>query len=53
MQNKKGLTLDSGIDIGPTFINLGLFSRPYGYLFALTNFPGPKFILCPMFIPGI
>ena len=23
-------TLDSGIDVGPTFINFGFFSRPYG-----------------------
>ena len=25
-------TLESGIDIGPTFINFGFFSRPYGLI---------------------
>ena len=27
---REALTVDSGIDVGPTFINFGLFSRPYG-----------------------
>ena len=31
-------TLESGIDIGPTVINLALFSRPYGLI------KGPTFI---------
>jgi hypothetical protein len=26
------LTLASGIDVGPTFINFGFFSRPYGLI---------------------
>ena len=25
-------TLDSGIDVGPTFINFGFFPRPYGLI---------------------
>ena len=25
-------TLASGIDVGPTFINFGFFSRPYGLI---------------------
>ena len=25
-------TLDSGIDVGPTFMNFGFFSRPYGLI---------------------
>jgi hypothetical protein len=25
-------TLATGIDVGPTFINFGIFSRPYGLI---------------------
>ena len=32
------ITLDSGIDIGPTFIIFGFFSKPYGLI------KGPTFI---------
>ena len=26
------ITLESGIDVGPTLINFGFFSRPYGLI---------------------
>ena len=29
---KYGIALVSGIDVGPTFINFGFFSRPYGLI---------------------
>ena len=32
------VTLESGIDVGPTIINLAFFSRPYGLI------KGPTFI---------
>ena len=32
MYPKKTDTLESGIDVGPTFINFGFFSRPYGLI---------------------
>ena len=30
------LTLESGIDLGPTVINLAFFSRPYGLINPIT-----------------
>ena len=32
IESHNGNTLASGIDVGPTFINFGFFSRPYGLI---------------------
>ena len=56
--------LESGINVGPMFINFVSFSRPMAILkhrhllnvgilslFVFANFPGPTFIPCPPSIP--
>ena len=42
-----GLTLQSGINVGPTFINFGFFSRPYSLI------KGPTFIKFWNFYQGL
>ena len=41
------ITLDTGIDVGPTFIDFGFFFRPYGLI------KGPMFIIFWIFFPAL